>query len=104
MKMTRHEALTGTCVYIPQLAKGRKMHGSESETTIFESNRPYNELDDDTRTAVAVSKKSLVTYKSIYLFSTCTHVAVIFCKATSSSEGPCIYIWAYISTIVSPIL
>ena len=65
---------------------------------------PYNELDDDTRTAVAVSKKSLVTYKSIYLFSTCTHVAVIFCKATSSSEGPCIYIWAYISTIVSPIL
>ena len=56
---------------------------------------PYNELDDDTRTAVAVSKKSLVTYKSIYLFSTCTHVAVIFCKATSSSEGPCIYIYIY---------
>ena len=86
----------------------KKMHGPER--AIFESNRPYNELDDDTRTAVAVSKKSLVTYKSIYLFSTCTHVAaVIFCKATSSSEGPCIVsraaycsTWAYISTVVSP--
>ena len=87
----------------------KKMHGPER--AIFESNSTMqNESDDDTRTAVAVSKNLLLHTIQFYLFSTCTHVAaVIFCKATSSSEGPCIVsraaycsTWAYISTVVSP--